>query len=360
MVILHTNHGDITLELDAENAPDDRRELPAVRARRPLRQHDLPSRHRRLHDPGRRHGARHEAEADARADRERGGQRAQEQASTRSRWRARREPHSATAQFFINVADNEFLDHKGPSPQGWGYCVFGKVVARPGCRRQDQGRDDRQQRFPPERPDGRRRHHAGRGSQHKADAVPVRPASVAGAAGAGGGVRRVLRGSRARCVRRLRAGRPVRCSGSATTSCASRSRRTSPRRCAACPTPACRSASSSAIATFFWARGSPTQPARTFCRSRSSSTSPARPRVLLHGDELCTSDVGYQRFRCDRSTRVAACVSRAAVFRAPRASRNWLRSRSRARDGDESRSRSWTSSRPPSTPRSATAKVWRG
>ena len=38
------------------------------------------------------------------------------------------EPHSATAQFFINIADNEFLDYKGPSPQGWGYCVFGKVV----------------------------------------------------------------------------------------------------------------------------------------------------------------------------------------------------------------------------------------
>ncbi|MDH4181067.1 MAG: peptidylprolyl isomerase [Betaproteobacteria bacterium] len=38
------------------------------------------------------------------------------------------EPHSATAQFFINVADNDFLDYKGPSPQGWGYCVFGKVV----------------------------------------------------------------------------------------------------------------------------------------------------------------------------------------------------------------------------------------
>ena len=38
------------------------------------------------------------------------------------------DPHSATAQFFINVADNEFLDHKGPSPQGWGYAVFGKVV----------------------------------------------------------------------------------------------------------------------------------------------------------------------------------------------------------------------------------------
>ncbi len=39
------------------------------------------------------------------------------------------EPHSATAQFFINVADNDFLDYKAPSPNGWGYCVFGKVVA---------------------------------------------------------------------------------------------------------------------------------------------------------------------------------------------------------------------------------------
>ncbi len=38
------------------------------------------------------------------------------------------EPHSATAQFFINVADNEFLNHTAPSGQGWGYCVFGKVA----------------------------------------------------------------------------------------------------------------------------------------------------------------------------------------------------------------------------------------
>jgi peptidyl-prolyl cis-trans isomerase B (cyclophilin B) len=37
-------------------------------------------------------------------------------------------PHSASAQFFINVADNEFLNHKSPTPQGWGYAVFGKVV----------------------------------------------------------------------------------------------------------------------------------------------------------------------------------------------------------------------------------------
>ena len=38
------------------------------------------------------------------------------------------DPHSATAQFFINVKNNEFLNHKGKNMQGWGYCVFGKVV----------------------------------------------------------------------------------------------------------------------------------------------------------------------------------------------------------------------------------------
>lgn len=38
------------------------------------------------------------------------------------------DPHSATAQFFINVNDNGFLNHKSKDAQGWGYCVFGKVV----------------------------------------------------------------------------------------------------------------------------------------------------------------------------------------------------------------------------------------
>jgi len=37
------------------------------------------------------------------------------------------DPHSATAQFFINVKDNDFLNHRGKNPQGWGYTVFGKV-----------------------------------------------------------------------------------------------------------------------------------------------------------------------------------------------------------------------------------------
>ena len=37
-------------------------------------------------------------------------------------------PHSATAQFFINVGNNDFLNFTGENAQGWGYCVFGKVV----------------------------------------------------------------------------------------------------------------------------------------------------------------------------------------------------------------------------------------
>ena len=38
------------------------------------------------------------------------------------------EPHSASSQFFINVGDNDFLNHTAPTAQGWGYCVFGRVV----------------------------------------------------------------------------------------------------------------------------------------------------------------------------------------------------------------------------------------
>lgn len=38
------------------------------------------------------------------------------------------DPHSATAQFFINVRDNDFLNYTSPTPQGWGYAVFGQVI----------------------------------------------------------------------------------------------------------------------------------------------------------------------------------------------------------------------------------------
>ncbi|WP_185230397.1 peptidylprolyl isomerase [Teredinibacter franksiae] len=39
------------------------------------------------------------------------------------------DPHSASAQFFVNVKDNDFLNHKSKDMQGWGYCVFGKVAS---------------------------------------------------------------------------------------------------------------------------------------------------------------------------------------------------------------------------------------
>jgi peptidyl-prolyl cis-trans isomerase B (cyclophilin B) len=39
------------------------------------------------------------------------------------------DPHSATAQFFINLKDNDFLDYRNSTSQGWGYCVFGRVAA---------------------------------------------------------------------------------------------------------------------------------------------------------------------------------------------------------------------------------------
>lgn len=38
------------------------------------------------------------------------------------------DPHSASSQFFINVVDNDFLNYTAPTPAGWGYCVFGRVV----------------------------------------------------------------------------------------------------------------------------------------------------------------------------------------------------------------------------------------
>ena len=59
------------------------------------------------------------------------------------------DPHSATSQFFINTVDNAFLDHKGKSYAGWGYCVFGRVV---------EGMDvvDRIERLPTSSKAGRR------------------------------------------------------------------------------------------------------------------------------------------------------------------------------------------------------------
>ena len=127
MVILHTNHGDITLELDHENAPKTVDNfLEYVRSGH----YDNTIFHRvidgfMIQGGGMAPGMK-EKRGRAPITNEAGnGLKNKKYTVAMARTS---DPHSATAQFFINVADNDFLDHKGPSPQGWGYCVFGKVT----------------------------------------------------------------------------------------------------------------------------------------------------------------------------------------------------------------------------------------
>jgi peptidyl-prolyl cis-trans isomerase B (cyclophilin B) len=129
MIVLHTNHGDITLELDAENAPATVANfLQYVRDGH----YDNTIFHRvidgfMIQCGGMEPGMKQKPIARAPVANEAGnGLKNKRYTVAMARTS---DPHSATAQFFINVADNAFLDHKGPSPQGWGYCVFGKVVA---------------------------------------------------------------------------------------------------------------------------------------------------------------------------------------------------------------------------------------
>jgi peptidyl-prolyl cis-trans isomerase B (cyclophilin B) len=128
MVILHTSHGDITLELHADDAPATVANfLQYVRDGH----YDNTIFHRVIDgfmiQGGGMDPAMKQKPVRAPIANEAGnGLKNKNYTVAMARTS---EPHSATAQFFINVADNEFLDHKGPSPQGWGYCVFAKVVA---------------------------------------------------------------------------------------------------------------------------------------------------------------------------------------------------------------------------------------
>ena len=125
-VKLTTNHGDIVLELDAEKAPETVKNFLAyVEAGH----YDNTIFHRVIDgfmiqgggfEPGMNQkptGEQIKNEADNGLKNE---------AGTIAMARTQ-DPHSATAQFFINVADNDFLNHRSPDLQGWGYCVFGKV-----------------------------------------------------------------------------------------------------------------------------------------------------------------------------------------------------------------------------------------
>ena len=125
-VKLHTNHGVITLELDADKAP---LTVANFLAYVESGHYNNTVFHRVIDgfmiqgggfEPGMTQkptGEQIKNEADNGLKNERGTV-----AMARTQ-----DPHSATAQFFINVADNDFLNHRAPDLQGWGYCVFGKV-----------------------------------------------------------------------------------------------------------------------------------------------------------------------------------------------------------------------------------------
>ncbi|WP_186020944.1 peptidylprolyl isomerase [Burkholderia gladioli] len=127
MVELHTNHGVIKLELDAAKAPKSVENfLNYVKAGH----YDNTVFHRVINgfmiqgggfEPGMKQKPT-EAPIDNEAN---NGLKNDTYTVAMARTN---DPHSATAQFFINVNDNDFLNHSSPTPQGWGYAVFGKVV----------------------------------------------------------------------------------------------------------------------------------------------------------------------------------------------------------------------------------------
>ena len=128
MVILHTNHGDITLELDAASAPKSVANfLQYVRDGH----YDNTVFHRvidgfMIQGGGMTPGMKQKPTRAGVANEAANGLKNTRYTVAMARTS---DPHSATAQFFINVGDNGFLDHTAPTAQGWGYCVFGKVVA---------------------------------------------------------------------------------------------------------------------------------------------------------------------------------------------------------------------------------------
>ena len=127
MVILHTSMGDIKLELDADNAPATVENfLQYVRDGH----YDGTVFHRvingfMIQGGGFAPGMKQKPTRAPVANEAGNGLKNSKYSVAMARTS---DPNSATAQFFINVADNAFLDYKGPSPQGWGYCVFGRVI----------------------------------------------------------------------------------------------------------------------------------------------------------------------------------------------------------------------------------------
>ncbi len=128
-VELHiAGHGVITLELDAEKAPKSVANFLAYVAKG---HYDNTVFHRvidgfMVQGGGFEPGMQQKPTAEAIENEANNGLKNERYTVAMARTQA---PHSATAQFFINVADNGFLNHTAPTPQGWGYAVFGKVVS---------------------------------------------------------------------------------------------------------------------------------------------------------------------------------------------------------------------------------------
>ena len=126
-VILHTNYGDITLELDTEKAPKTVANfLEYVKSGH----YDNTIFHRVIDNFMIQGGgmtiSMDEKETNAPIENE-ADNGLKNDTGTIAMARTM-DPHSATAQFFINVADNDFLNHRAKNQQGWGYAVFGKVT----------------------------------------------------------------------------------------------------------------------------------------------------------------------------------------------------------------------------------------
>jgi peptidyl-prolyl cis-trans isomerase B (cyclophilin B) len=127
MVKLHTNFGPLTLELDAKAAPD----TVANFLQYARDGHYDGTIFHRVIDGFMIQGGGFTANMEQKATRapvQNEAQNGLKNAAYTVAMARTPNPHSATAQFFINVADNAFLDYRSPDAQGYGYCVFGRVV----------------------------------------------------------------------------------------------------------------------------------------------------------------------------------------------------------------------------------------
>lgn len=127
MITLHTNHGDIKLELDFENTPKTAENF-ATYAKEGF--YDGTIFHRVIGN-FMIQGGGFDAEMSQKKTKEtipNEGKTGQTNKRGTVAMARTSDPHSATAQFFINVVDNDFLNFTSETPNGWGYCVFAKVV----------------------------------------------------------------------------------------------------------------------------------------------------------------------------------------------------------------------------------------